>query len=110
MSAWDALSAQMDREVDAALGDTIQLALNGTSFVDQPGFVLTVGSTDGLAGFDEILGSRIRVKMAKSIIGEDEPSRDIRLKAAKLGADTYRPAGSKPDDQGRYWLFDIQKA
>lgn len=107
--SWDDLAAQMDLVVDNGLGDTIQLALNGLTFVDVQGFVLPFAASEGLGAFDETLGSRIRVKLAKAIVGEEEPSRAIRLRSAKLGSSTWRPAGSHPDDQGRYWIFDIQK-
>jgi hypothetical protein len=107
MSDWDDAAAAMDAEVDARLGDTISYALDGVNFVDMPGFVLPAVEGIGLNELDPALGHRWRVKISKALVAE--PLRTHRLSHPKLGVDTYRPAGDDPDDQGRYWIFDIQK-
>lgn len=108
MSDWDEASAQMDADVDARLSDTIAYSSDeGDSWENLPGYILPFAEGLGLGPIDPALGSRFRVKIAKSVVAE--PDRTHRLRHAKLGASTWRPAGSDPDDQGRYWIFDIQQ-
>ena len=107
MSDWDNYSALMDEEVDARLADTIPYD-SGAGFVDIPGYVIPFGEGLGLDGLDPSLGTRWRVKVRKSLV--PDPSRDHRLTHHKLGAGIWRPSGEDPEDQGRYWIFDIQKA
>lgn len=104
---WDQASAVMDQAVDARLGDTIAYAANGVSFVALKGFVDFTGDPIGLDATDEIFNSRPRIKVAKAVIPYPDPSH--RLQSSKLGPGTFRPAGSVPVEQGRYWLFDIEK-
>lgn len=105
--SWDQASAAMDEAIDARLGDTISYAANGVSFVDLNGYVLFEEVPLGLEAIDEIMGSRPRIKIAKSVVPYPEPAH--RLRHAKLGPATYRPAGSNPENQGRYWLFDVER-
>lgn len=107
-SMWDAASAMMDDKVDEIVGDRILYAANGVSFVEVPGFVLT--ATEGLSMnvIDEIMDVRRRIKIAKAQIPYPDP--EHRLRHARLGAGTFRPAGALPEDDGRYWLFDVEKA
>lgn len=111
MSDWETYSGAMDAAVDDLLGDTLSLSTNaGASYTTVSGFILLVVASSGIDGFDETLGYKPRVKLSKAIIGEEPPDRDtVRIRAGKLGGLTYQPAGGEPDDQGRYWLFDIQK-
>ena len=111
MSDWEIHSQAMDAKVDELLGDTISLSTNGgASYTTVGGFILLVVGSSGIDGFDETLGYKPRAKLHKSLIGEEPPNRDtVRIRAGKLGGLTYQPAGGEPDDQGRYWLFDIQK-
>ena len=105
--SWDDAAAAMDAEVDARLGDTIAYAANGVTFVNIKGFVLFTDTPSGLDATDEIFDARPRVKIAKSVVPYPDPQH--RLRSAKLGAATYRPAGSVPEEQGRYWLFDVER-
>lgn len=107
MSDWDAASAMMDTDVDARLSDTIAYSIDeGASFDEVAGYILPFAEGLGLGPIDPILGSRYRAKIAKALI--PEPDRTHRLRHPKLGDATFRPAGADPDDQGRYWIFDIQ--
>lgn len=108
MSDWETASAKMDQEVDARLADTISYSTDGgATFVPTPGFILPFTESFGLGGIDAPLGSRMRVKIAKAILAAPLPTH--RLTHPLLGADTWKPAGEDPDQQGRYWIFDIQK-
>ena len=107
MSDWDTHSAVMDEVVDERLGDTISYSLDGVTFTDLKGFVLPFGESIGLDGIDPTLGTRWRGKIRKTLVAE--PLGSHRLRHPKLGADTWRPAADDPENQGRYWLFDIQK-
>lgn len=104
---WDQASAAMDEQIDARLGDTISYAANGVTFVDLKGYVLFEEAPLGLEAIDEIMGSRPRIKISKAVVPCPEPVH--RLRSAKLGAETYRPAGSAPENQGRYWIFDVER-
>ena len=108
MSDWDAASAKMDSLVDDRLADTIRYATDGIPFEDVAGYVIPYTEGLALGEIDPSLGSRYRVKIAKAVM--PEILQRHRLKHPKLGADTWRPAGEDPDEQGRYWIFDIQKA
>lgn len=105
--SWDQASAAMDSAVDALLGDTIAYAANGVTFVDIKGFVLFTDAPLGLDATDEIFDSRPRVKIDRTVVPYPDPQH--RLRHAKLGPGTYRPAGSVPEQQGRYWLFDVER-
>lgn len=107
MTDWDALSAQLDTACDDGVGDTIAYAANGVSFVDIKGYVLFTENPLGLDATDEIFDTRPRIKLAKAVVPYPEPQH--RIRSAKLGPATYRPAGSIPEDQGRYWLFDVER-
>lgn len=108
MSDWDAASTKMDEDVDAHLSDTILYSTSAGVFEEIPGYILPFAEGLALGPVDGALGSRWRVKIAKAHI--EEPSRNHRLRHPKLGDDAvWRPAGENPDDQGRYWIFDIQK-
>jgi len=100
----------MDASVDARLADTISYSPNGgATYVDMLGYVLPFSQGLGLDELDPTLGSRWRVKLAKALV--PLPARTHRLQHPKLGVGTtWRPAGNDPEDQGRYWIFDIQKA
>lgn len=108
MSDWDVASEKMDEDVDARLSDTINYSTDeGASYEEIAGYVLPFAEGLGLGPIDAPLGSRYRVKIRKTLI--PEPHRTHRLRHRLLGDATYRPAGSDPDDQGRYWIFDVQK-
>ena len=106
---WDQASELMDDQVDETLGDTISYAANGVSFSDIKGFVLFFGEPPVLDGIDEIMGSRPRVKIARSKVPYPDPSHRLRC-AKRLGAHTFKPAGALPAEQGRYYIFDLEKA
>ena len=109
MSDWDVAAPAMDEAIDERLSDTIAYSTDeGATYDDIAGYVLPFAEGLGLNEIDSPLGARWRVKVRKTLV--DEPSRTHRLKHPKLGVDTvWRPAGEDPDDQGRYWIFDIQK-
>lgn len=106
-SAWDQAAALLDAKVDEYLGDDIDYAANGVTFAPIKGFVLLNMASLGLESIDEIVGSRNRVKIAKAVL--PRPERTHRLRHPRLGSGTFRPAGTVPEEQGRYWLFDVEK-
>jgi len=112
--SWDQLAARMDEQVDERLGEVIFISLDGgETYTSVKGFYTPVATgLGGLQGFDEPLGSRPRLKLRKTHFpGEREPSFETdRFRCAKMGAFVYRPSGSQPDEQGRYFLFDVQRA
>lgn len=109
--SWDEISARMDEDVDAHVADTIAYSTDGTAFTNIPGFVLFEG--EGLEGaFEGALQTSPRVKIRASLLPAGGPVRSHRLKATRLpgGANViYRPSTDKPDEQGRYIIFDVQK-
>jgi hypothetical protein len=115
-SPWDALSARMDADVDDGVGDRILYSTDGSDPVAVlPGFVLFDSETgEGLTRssfglqLDETLGSRNRIKIRADLIG-GAPQRNHRIRHPKLGNFLWQPAGSDPETQGRYVIFDIQK-
>ena len=110
MSDWDQVSGKMDSAVDARLSDTVSYSPNGDGgdpFVDIPAFVLPFTEGLNLGELDPTLGTRWRIKVAKDVV--PEVLRRQHYRHHKLGAATWRPSGENPEEQGRYWIFDIQK-
>jgi hypothetical protein len=111
LSAWDNASALLDDKVDEGVGDTIEYAANGVNFVNMQGFVIPDVADPGPAEFiDETVATRWKIKIAKRKLPYPEITH--RLRHPKLGAGNFRPIGAVPDPQtqGRYWLFDVEKA
>ena len=110
MSDWDRVSGNMDAQIDARLADTVAFSPDGDAdepFVDIAAFVLPYPEGLNLGELDPTLGARWRIKVAKANVPEILAQQHYRHH--KLGDATWRPAGEDPDDQGRYWIFDIQK-
>ena len=108
-SLWDGLAARMDAVVDDTVGDRILYAVDGQTFTAVPGFVLD--DVEGEASYDSMdddFDVRKRVKIRQSLIGE--VSLLHRLRHPRLGPDDFRPTNSVPQSEGRYWLFEVQKA
>lgn len=108
-SMWDRLSAKMDAIVDTGLGDLIEYALDGVTFVMIEGFVFdnVVGET-AYESMDDDFANRKRVKVAKAKV--PAVLRSHRLRHPRLGAGSFQPGNSEPQSEGRYWLFEVQKA
>jgi hypothetical protein len=107
-SDWDALIGKVDAIVDDRVGDRISYSIGGAPATMLPGFVITVNAPRNLEDFDEILGTAKRVKIAKRLV--PKPNLEVRVEHPKLGAGKFRPIGDEPDEDDRYWLFDVQKA
>lgn len=109
--AWDDYANQMDDAVDDMLGDVINVSLDGgLNYTARQGFIIFAVESMGIGGLDEPLGSTRRVKLRSSYFTNGLPDRQTRLTSPKLGSAVYMPAGSDPEEQGRYVIFDIQKA
>jgi hypothetical protein len=104
-----ALAARMDAEVDTRLGDSISYSQRGAPFRPIKGFVTDAdpGQDLSAAGIDP-LPRRKRVKVAIASVAEI--STQDRLQADLLGPGIFRPRVSKPRVDGRYWLFDVERA
>jgi len=118
-SLWDKYSKILDDNVDRGVGDRIRYQRAGVWLGDTdlppaersiPGFVLFFGAPRNIDEIDEGLGSRTRVKVSMDLIGTDEPLRSDRIQHPKLGPGSFQPSGSIPETEGRYWIFDVQKA
>jgi hypothetical protein len=96
--------------VDEYLGDTIALSTDGgVTFTDILGFILMNGQA--VTGFSELdaINFRPRFKVRKTNLLD--PKVNWRLRCPKLlGAGNWRMSGETIDEQGRYWVLDIQKA
>lgn len=100
--------------MDNRLGDLIQYAANGAAggdYVDMRGRILTSEGMPsfrgGLQRIDEVRGGWM-LRVAKDLV--PAPSKNDRVKCASmLGDDVYRPIGSDPIGDGRYWLVELQK-
>jgi hypothetical protein len=111
-SIWEAAAARMDAAVDTYLGDTILVQMGGGEFdpfVPMKAFVIDVDASQptDFDPIDEPLGNRKRIKIAKGTM--PVVSVNHRIKHPRLGEGVYRPSGALPENQGRYWLFDVQK-
>jgi hypothetical protein len=106
-SPWDQFADILDATVDDKLGDRIEYAANGVNFVPIAGFVKTANANLDLSPIDEMTDSRPRVKIAKALVPYPDPAH--RLRHPRLGQGTFRPASTLPDDEGRYWIFDVER-
>lgn len=97
----------MNVTVDEWLGDDILMSVSGGAWVTIKAFVQFDHGGLGLDAIDE-LQQRQRIKVSKAIVAE--PGDLHRFRASKLGADTWKPVAKDPDNDGSYWVFDIQKA
>lgn len=112
-SLWDRASKLLDSTVDNVLGDRLRYRHNGVWLgTGDPavveGFVRFFNPLLNTEELDETLGSRKRVKISMDLV--DEPIQSDRIQHPKLGPGWFRPAGDAPDNEGRYWLFDVQRA
>jgi len=112
-SIWDRAAAIMDRVVDGVVGDRVQYKHRGVwlgsgSPPVVEAFVLQFGSNPSIEDLDEPLGNRWRLKIARTLL--DEPLQSDRFQHPKLGPGWFRPGDALPDNEGRYHIFDVQKA
>lgn len=99
---------RMHETVDDRLGDVIEILVPpAIAFVPVKGFVLKDDANFSPSTPIDPLNQISRVKLRKTIL--PVPTRDVRLRAAKLGAGTFQIAGD-PDDGASHWLFDVQLA
>lgn len=96
----------MHREVDDRLGDVIELRVPpAAEFTPVKGFVLRGDAPFDPSATIDPLNQITRVKLRKELL--PKPTRDVRLRAAKLGQGIFQIAGD-PDDGASHWLFDVQ--
>lgn len=106
-SMWDRASARMDAAVDT-LGDNIEYALDGVTFVNVKGFIFdNVDGETSYESFDDDFDLRKRVKIPRAFLAQ--PLRSHRLRHPRLGTGSFQPGNSEPKSEGRYWLFEVQK-
>lgn len=107
-SFWDRAIGTLDVAVDDILGDRILYAIDGLNYEKMAAFIVFIDA--GQTGMDELdlLQARKRVKIAKHLVPDPGP-RD-RLQHPKLGGGIFQPGTDSPDEDGRYWIFDVQKA
>lgn len=107
----------MDAAVDSGVGDRVRYWHNGKWLGVAPvgytdpvveAFVIIAAAPVNLDGIDEILGNRKRIKISREYV--DEPLRSDRIAHPLLGEGWFRPAGGQPETEGRYVIFDVQKA
>lgn len=97
--------ATMNQEADDRLGDVIEVQLSaGASWIPRKGFVL-----EDDPGFDEDrLNKKRRVKIRKTFI--PNPTRAVRLRAAKLGAGVTFTISGDPQSDSDYWQLSVERA
>lgn len=119
MPDYETWAARRDEAVDSMLGDNVGITVDGVALVLPPGssragtggvgvkaFVIFEHGGTGIEGIDE-LAQRKRLKIHKSLI-PDPDEHDVLVTSAKLEG-TWEPAG-KFDEEGSYWLADLQRA
>jgi hypothetical protein len=107
-SGWDALIGRVDAIIDDKVGDRISYSIGGAPASILPGFIITSTAPRNQSDFDENLGTVRRVKIAKRLV--PKPNLTVRVSHPRLGEGQFRPIGDEPEEDDRYWLFDIQKA
>lgn len=117
MTVYEDRKAQMDAQVDRHLGDTITYIVDGAPLESTPGvpgipgFILLVNADGSFAGTLQGFNpheQRWKCKVHKRYL-PDGPDIRHRIQNRKLTG-TYRPAADTIDDDGDYFLFDLQKA
>lgn len=105
--SWADHSALMDEVVDDEVGDDVLYQIPPAAAVSLKAFILFEEPILGHDAIDDIL-SRKRLKIRRSLVGKPISSHRIQC-VAKLGAGTFRPVGKGADEQGRYWICDLEK-
>jgi hypothetical protein len=107
----------MDAQVDSRLGDSITYIVDGAPLESAPGvptipgYIILVNADGSFAGTLERFNPhqhRWKCKVHKRFL-PGLPDIRHRIEHSKLDA-TYRPAADTLDDDGDYYLFDLQKA
>lgn len=115
-SIWDKASKVLDRGVDGMVGDRLRYRHRGVWLGAVPaggvdavvaGFVINDAAALNINEVDETLGSRWRVKISSALV--DQPIQSDRIQHPKMGSGWFCPAGSQIENDGRYWIFDVQK-
>lgn len=104
--------ARLDDSVDDVLGDSIEVRHGVGPWVPRMAFIQfdVAGSSNQGFGIDEIdsLRTRTRLKIRQTHI--PTPSTAVTIRATGKLAGIWRLSGDIPEQEGRYWLLDIQKA
>lgn len=97
----------VDALVDAHLGDPVWYRAEGSSrYVKVPGFFLN----EAKGGYDPELDDitrREQLKISQQHV--PEVRRGDRIKRSMESPVTYQPENANPEEDGRYWIFNIQR-
>lgn len=110
---WAEKFAAADALVDVALGDEIEFAADGVTFVKIKCFVYPEGTEADLsfAPIDPVEGKpRIKVSVATIARPTQDPHRFRVPQLADPATTRWRAENWTKINSGRYWLIDIQKA
>ena len=112
---WARAARVLDTAVDSVVGDRLRYRHRGVWLgpldVAEPervveGFVLINAGSLNTDEIDETLGHRRRVKISIALV--DDPIQSDRIQHPMLGPGWFCPAGATPENDGRYWIFDVQ--
>jgi len=98
----------VDRRAESELGDTILYRVNGGASVEVIGFIRNYGEDE--QGYASLQPGHIRWrgKIAKALLAT-KPTNDDTLSAAILEGE-WRPSSDTISQDGRYWVFDMERA
>lgn len=116
MADFASLAEKMDAQVDARLGDSILYKRAGldADFVPHKAFLIFGEQIEGGYNPARSRGTgAVCLKVARSIVPRPSMNDRVKTDPALPGPQLdgiYRPLGSDPVVDGRYWIVDLQKA
>lgn len=111
---YEEMAGFLDDMVDDTLGDSIEVKLSVGAWTPRTAFIIEETAGLDTQGFQitelDPLRQRQRIKIRKDYVPTVDQS--VRFRAARLGGSSalWRPSGDMPQQEGRYWLIDIQRA
>lgn len=102
----DDVTADLDRNCAVLLGDTIEYAADGSTFVEVQAFVNYRDVEAELAGAEAIAQDITVSGLLKADVATKPPA-TARVRLARRAGKTWRPRNVRTDDSGTGWEFEV---
>lgn len=102
----DDLTPDLDRTCADLLGDTIEYAANGSTFVEVQAYVNYRDAMTDIAGAEAIEQDISVTGLLKADVATKPPG-TARIRLARRAGKTYRPRNVRTDDSGTGWEFEV---
>lgn len=106
MGLLDDLTATLDRRCADLLGDTIEYAADGSTFVEVQAYVDYRDGVVELAGAEAVAQDIVVTGLLKADV-PTEPSKNARIRLPRRPGQTWRPIDVRTDESGTGWDFEL---